>query len=48
MAACCGSARTVLTALPLEGDMVLTLAEAMAIFQLGLPKWFKEQGIEVK
>ena len=31
-----------------EDDKPRTLAEAMAALEIGLRKWFKEQGIEVE
>ena len=34
--------------LAFEDDRPDTLAEAMAVLEKGLAKWFKEQGIEVE
>ncbi len=33
--------------LDFEEDKAVTLAEAMTVLEVGLSKWFKEQGIEL-
>jgi hypothetical protein len=34
--------------LDIEGDAPVTFAEAMAVLEAGLSKWFEEQGIEIE